>query len=165
MNPLPQHVTIEFTLNGKKYRLQVKPNLTLQDLLRDVLGLTGTKKGCEHGVCGSCTILLNGKAVNSCLVLAPIIHGQTITTIEGLAQGQNLHPLQKAFILKGAIQCGYCTPGMIMSAKALLDENPLPDETCIRKSLRGNLCRCTGYVKIVEAVQTAAELNASASQG
>jgi carbon-monoxide dehydrogenase small subunit len=152
-------MTIEFTLNGKKYRLQVKPNLTLQDLLRDVLGLTGTKKGCEQGVCGSCTVLLNGKAVNSCLVLAPIIHGQTITTIEGLAQGQSLHPLQKAFILKGAIQCGYCTPGMIMASKALLDENPLPDEAYIRKNLRGNLCRCTGYVKIIEAVQSVTEAN------
>lgn len=165
MNPLPQQMTLEFTLNGKGYKLQVKPNLTLQDLLRDVLGLTGTKKGCEHGVCGSCTVLLNGKAVNACLVLAPIIHGQAITTIEGLAQGQNLHPLQKAFILKGAIQCGYCTPGMIMSAKALLDEDSSPDEAHIRSSLRGNLCRCTGYVKIVEAVQAAAELNRRGKEG
>ena len=164
MNPLSQQMTLEFKLNGKKYRLQVKPSLTLQDLLRDILGMTGTKKGCEHGVCGSCTVLLNGKAVNSCLVLVPIIHGQSITTIEGLAQGRELHPLQKAFILKGAIQCGYCTPGMIMAAKALLDENPLPDEKNIRKSLRGNLCRCTGYVKIVEAVQAVADLNNSRSQ-
>lgn len=165
MNSSPHQMTIEFTLNGKGYRLQVKPSLTLQDLLRDVLGLTGTKKGCEQGVCGSCTVLLDGKAVNACLVLVPLIQGRSITTIEGLAQGQNLHPLQKSFILKGAIQCGYCTPGMILSAKALLDETPHPDEAHIRKSLRGNLCRCTGYVKIVEAVQAAAELNRCGKEG
>jgi aerobic carbon-monoxide dehydrogenase small subunit len=165
MNALPQQITLEFTLNGKGYRLQVKPGITLQDILRDILGFTGTKKGCEQGVCGSCTVLLNGKAVNSCLVLAPLIQGQTVTTIEGLAQGQDLHPLQKSFILKGAIQCGYCTPGMIMSAKALLDETPVPSEAHIRKSLRGNLCRCTGYVKIIEAVQAAAGLNRGGKEG
>lgn len=156
MNPSTHQMALEFTLNGKACRLEVKPSLTLQDVLRDVLGLTGTKKGCEQGVCGSCTVLLNGKAVNACLVLAPLIHGQAVTTIEGLAQGQDLHPLQEAFIQHGAIQCGYCTPGMILSAKALLDETPHPDEAHIRKSLRGNLCRCTGYVKIIEAVQAAA---------
>jgi aerobic carbon-monoxide dehydrogenase small subunit len=158
-------MTLEFTLNRKPCRLEVKPSVTLQDILRDVLGLTGTKKGCEQGVCGSCTVLLNGKAVNSCLILAPLVQGQTVTTIEGLAHGQDLHPLQKSFILKGAIQCGYCTPGMILSAKALLDETPYPDEAHIRKSLRGNLCRCTGYVKIVEAVQAAAELNRRGKEG
>ncbi len=165
MNTSPQRIALEFTVNGRRCMLDVKPSLTLQDILRDILGLTGTKKGCEQGVCGSCTVLLDGKAVNSCLVLAPVVQGRTVTTIEGLAQGQNLHPLQKAFILKGAIQCGYCTPGMIMSAKALLDENPLPDETYIRKSLRGNLCRCTGYVKIVEAVQAASELKRRGNEG
>lgn len=152
-------MNLEFTLNGKEYNLQVKPSMTLQDLLRDVLGMTGTKKGCEQGVCGSCTVHMNGKAVNSCLILVPLIQGQTITTIEGLAQGQDLHPLQQAFVEQGAIQCGYCTPGMVMSAKALLDEDPSPDEAHIRSSLRGNLCRCTGYVKIIEAVKAVAERN------
>lgn len=161
MSQHSQFMDLEFSLNARKYKLRIKPNITLQDLLRDVLGLTGTKKGCESGVCGSCTVLLNGKAVNSCLVLAPRIHGQAVTTIEGLAQREDLHPLQKTFIDKGAIQCGYCTPGMILASKALLDENPSPDVAQIRKSLRGNLCRCTGYVKIVEAVQAAAELNKS----
>jgi carbon-monoxide dehydrogenase small subunit len=150
-------MTLDFTLNGKTCRIQTTPGTTLQDILRDALGLTGTKKGCEQGVCGSCTILLDGKAVNACLVLAPLIQGRSVTTIEGLAQGQTLHPLQEAFIEHGAIQCGYCTPGMILSAKALLDETPHPDEAHIRTSLRGNLCRCTGYVKIIEAVQAAAE--------
>jgi carbon-monoxide dehydrogenase small subunit len=154
-------MNLEFTLNGKEYSLQVKPAMTLQDLLRDILGMTGTKKGCEQGVCGSCTVHMNGKAVNSCLILVPLIQGQTITTIEGLAQGQDLHPLQKAFIEHGAIQCGYCTPGMVMTAKAMLDEDPSPDEKHIRSSLRGNLCRCTGYVKIVEAVMAVAECNRS----
>ena len=152
-------MTLDFTLNGKPCRIQTKPGLTLQDILRDVLGLTGTKKGCEQGVCGSCTVLLDEKAVNACLVLAPLVQGRSVTTIEGLAAGEHLHPLQEAFIEHGAIQCGYCTPGMILSAKALLDETPAPDEALIRKSLRGNLCRCTGYVKIIEAVQAAAKRN------
>jgi len=152
-------MTLDFTLNGKPCRIQTKPGLTLQDILRDILGLTGTKKGCEQGVCGSCTVLLDEKAVNACLVLAPLVQGRSVTTIEGLAEGEHLHPLQEAFIEHGAIQCGYCTPGMILSAKALLDETPAPDEALIRKSLRGNLCRCTGYVKIIEAVQAAAKRN------
>ena len=157
MNFQANMLTLEFTINGKPYKQQVKSNMTLQDLLRDVLGYTGTKRSCEIGVCGSCTILLDGKAVNSCLVLVPKIQKKEITTIEGLAQGQKLHPIQKAFVDHGAIQCGFCTPGMIMSSKALLDENPSPSENEIRSGLRGNICRCTGYVKIIEAVRAVAE--------
>ena len=145
---------INIKINGKLHRLEVEPNRILSDLLREDLGLTGTKKSCEIGVCGSCTVLLDGKAVNSCLVLAVDCHNREITTIEGLSDGKKLHKLQEAFVKKGAIQCGFCTPGMILSSKALLDENPNPSEQEIRRAIAGNLCRCTGYAKIVEAVKS-----------
>jgi carbon-monoxide dehydrogenase small subunit len=144
-------VAIELTVNGEKCFLEVKPNQTLVDMLREDLGLTGTKKGCGEGKCGSCTVLMNGRPVNSCLVLAPQAEGADIVTIEGLAE-QEPHPLQKAFAEKGAVQCGYCTPGMILTAKALLDVNPNPGEVEIKEAIAGNLCRCTGYNKIVEAI-------------
>ena len=143
---------IKINVNGTDYELAVKPSTTLLDLLRDQLLLTGAKKGCELGDCGACTVLLNGKAVNSCLVLALEADGQNIITIEGLAEGEKLHPIQQAFVEKGAIQCGFCTPGMILRTKALLDENSDPSEEEIKKELSGNLCRCTGYTKILEAV-------------
>ncbi len=148
---------IQITVNGKRYEKAVSPNQTLVDFLRYELGLTGTKKGCELGDCGSCTVLLNGKPVNSCLVLAVQAHGKEVETIEGLATGEGLHPLQEAFVEKGAIQCGFCTPGMIMSAKYLLEQNPHPDQLQIRKAISGNLCRCTGYQKIIEAIAAASE--------
>jgi 4-hydroxybenzoyl-CoA reductase subunit alpha len=144
---------ININVNGTSHELAVKANTTLIDLLRDQLLLTGTKKGCGLGDCGACTVLLNGKAVNSCLVLAVETDGQNVITIEGLAAGEELHPIQQAFVEKGAIQCGYCTPGMILRTKALLDENPDPYEEEIKKALTGNLCRCTGYTKILEAVE------------
>ncbi len=146
---------IKINVNDRNHEVAVKPGATLLDLLRDELRLTGTKKGCELGDCGACTVLLEGKPVNSCLVLAVETDGKTITTIEGLADGEKLHPIQRAFVEKGAIQCGYCTPGMIMRTKALLDENSDPNKYEIIKALSGNLCRCTGYTKIFEAVETA----------
>jgi carbon-monoxide dehydrogenase small subunit len=149
---------ISLTINDQEYELAIQPNRTLLDMLRYDLGLTGTKKGCDMGDCGSCTIIMDGKAVNACLVLAVQANGKKILTIEGLDLDQGLHPLQQAFIKKGAIQCGFCTPGMIMSAKALLDRNPEPNEAEIRLKISGNLCRCTGYQKIVEAIQTASEV-------
>jgi 4-hydroxybenzoyl-CoA reductase subunit alpha len=145
---------IKINVNGIDYELAVKPSTTLLDLLRDQLILTGAKKGCELGDCGACTVLLNGKAVNSCLVLAVEADEQNIITIEGLAEGEKLHPIQQAFVEKGAIQCGFCTPGMILRTKALLDENPDPSNEELKKELSGNLCRCTGYTKILEAVET-----------
>lgn len=148
---------ITLHVNGEEFSVDVEPYWTLLDVLRRELGLTGTKKGCDHGDCGACTVLIDGKAVNSCLVLAVAAEGKEIITIEGLARDGDLHPLQKAFIEYGAIQCGYCSPGMILSAKALLDENPHPAEEEIRKNIAGNLCRCTGYVKIVEAITAVAE--------
>ena len=151
---------LSFTVNGDPVEVVVKDNMTLLDLLRDKLGLTGTKKGCEQGECGACTVLLDGKPVNSCCTLAVECEGREVVTIEGIAQGGKLHPIQKQFIEKWAMQCGYCTPGMIMSAKALLDVNPHPTELEIREAIEGNLCRCTGYAKIVEAIQAAAaEMN------
>jgi carbon-monoxide dehydrogenase small subunit len=146
---------ITLTVNEKVYEVAVEPNRTLTDLLRYDLGLTGTKKGCEVGDCGSCTVIMNGKAINSCLVLAVKANGSRVVTIEGLETDEGLHPIQKAFVDHGAIQCGFCTPGMILSAKSLLDRNPSPDEGEIRMAISGNLCRCTGYQKIVEAVQSA----------
>lgn len=145
---------IKINVNGTDYELAVKPNTTLLELLRNQLRLTGTKKGCGLGDCGACTVLLNGKAVNSCLVLAVEADGQNVLTIESLAEGEKLHPIQQSFVEKGAIQCGFCTPGMILRTKALLDENPDPSEEEIKKALSGNLCRCTGYTKILEAVET-----------
>ncbi|MBW1667909.1 MAG: (2Fe-2S)-binding protein [Deltaproteobacteria bacterium] len=143
---------INVTINGVEYELGVKPNLTLLDLLRYEVGLTGTKKGCETGECGACTVILDGKPVTSCLVLAVQANGKKILTIEGLEKDGNLHPIQQAFVDKGAIQCGFCTSGMILSAKHLLEQNPSPSEAEIRKSISGNLCRCTGYQKIVQAI-------------
>jgi len=145
---------IHLTINDKPYDVAVAANQTLADLLRDQLRLTGLKKGCEMGDCGSCTVIMDGKAVNSCLVLAMQADGRAITTIEGLQTDDGLHSVQKAFVEKGAIQCGFCSPGMILSAKSLLDKNPSPDETQIRAAIAGNLCRCTGYQKIIEAIQS-----------
>jgi len=143
---------IHLTINDKAYEVAVEPNQTLADLLRYDLGLTGTKKGCEVGDCGSCTVIMDGKPVNSCLVLAMQASGREITTVEGLEGDEGLHPLQQAFVEKGAIQCGFCTSGMLLSGKSLLDKNPNPDEAEIRAAISGNLCRCTGYQKIVEAI-------------
>lgn len=143
---------IRLQVNGEWYELFVQPNRVLVDILRNDLGLTGTKKGCGSGDCGSCTILLNGKAVNSCLVLGVEADGSEILTIEGLRQEGKLHPIQEAFIQAGAIQCGFCTSGMIMSAKALLDDCPNPTEGQVRSAISGNLCRCTGYTKIIKAI-------------
>ncbi|NCP10321.1 (2Fe-2S)-binding protein [bacterium] len=148
---------IKTTINGQDLELAVNPNQTLADLLRYELGLTGTKKGCEMGECGSCTVILDDRPVNSCLVLAVRADGSSITTIEGMETDSGMHPIQKAFVEKGAIQCGFCSPGMILSAKALLDKNPTPDERQIRTAISGNLCRCTGYQKIVEAISSVAQ--------
>jgi carbon-monoxide dehydrogenase small subunit len=146
-------VAITATINHKKYELEVRPNLTLLDLLRDELGLMGTKRGCEVGECGACTVLMNGQAVNSCLVLAPQIDGQEILTVEGLAVGSKLHPLQESFLDHDAVHCGFCTPGMLMSAKDLLDHHPNPSEEEVRTAISGNLCRCSGYQQIVDAIR------------
>ncbi|HBW34359.1 (2Fe-2S)-binding protein [Desulfosporosinus sp. BICA1-9] len=148
---------IEFKLNGKEYNMEVSSTLRLVDLLREELGLTGTKEGCGEGECGSCTVIMNGKAVNSCLVLALQIRGQEILTIEALEKDGQLDKLQHSFIQNGAVQCGYCTPGMLMSAKALLMTNPNPTDEEIKISIAGNLCRCTGYNKIVTAIKEAAD--------
>lgn len=147
---------IQITLNGQSMTLETPNHRLLLDLLRDEIGLTGTKEGCGTGDCGACTVYLNGKPVNSCLVLSGELNGADIVTIEGLKIGPELHPIQKAFIQDGGAQCGYCTPGMLMMSKALLDENPNPTEEEIRYALSGNLCRCTGYAKIIQAVQDAA---------
>jgi len=148
---------IRLIVNGISYELDVKPWETLVDVLRNDLGLTGTKEGCGLGECGACTVIMEGKAVNSCLVLAPEADGKKITTIEGLAEGDELHPVQEAFVEQGGLQCGFCTPGMILSTKALLDENTNPTEEEIRRGIAGNLCRCTGYTKIIESIKAAAE--------
>ena len=150
-----QHIFL--MVNGLERELLVEPNQTLTQVLRDQLRLTGTKHGCGIGDCGSCTVLMDGQAINSCLLLALEAVGHEITTIEGLAEGNKLHPLQDSFIELGAIQCGFCSPGMLLSSKALLSANPLPTEEEIRWGLSGNLCRCTGYQKIVEAVEDAAQ--------
>ena len=152
---------ISFNLNGEDIQVLAEPNRTLLDLLRDDLGLTGTKKGCEAGECGACTVMLDGRPVNSCITLVAEVEGCRVITVEGVAQDGQLSPLQKQFIDKWAFQCGYCTAGMIMSAKALLERNPHPTEIEIREAIEGNLCRCTGYVKIIEAIQAvAAEMDA-----
>jgi carbon-monoxide dehydrogenase medium subunit len=147
---------ITTTINGRSHNLTIPANCTLLDLLRDHLGLLGTKCGCEIGECGACTVLLDGEPVNSCLVLAPQVHGRKVVTVEGLAQDGKLHPLQESFLDRDAAHCGFCTPGMLMSAKALLDWNPRPTETEIRTAISGNLCRCTGYQQIVQAIAKAA---------
>jgi carbon-monoxide dehydrogenase small subunit len=150
--------TISFILNGEPVEVEIEPHLTLLQLLRDNLELTGTKEGCGMGECGACTILLDGKAVNSCIFPALEIEGRKVITIEGLTDAQgNLHPIQKAFIEHGAVQCGFCTPGMVLSAKALLDENPKPSEEEIRNGIAGNLCRCTGYLQIIQAIKAVSE--------
>jgi len=151
------NIGITLNVNGKDYPLEVKPNEILLNVLRDRLGLMGTKYGCGIGECGACTVLLDGKAVLSCQTLAFTAEGKRITTIEGLEQDGELDPLQQAFIDEGAVQCGYCTPGMILSAKALLDEKPDPSTEEIKQAIRGNLCRCTGYTNIVRAIKKASE--------
>jgi carbon-monoxide dehydrogenase small subunit len=147
-------------VNGFEYDLLIEPHWTLLDVLRDAIGLTGTKEGCGKGECGACTVIMDGEAVLSCLVLAIQAQGKNILTIEGLAQEGRLDSLQDAFVKYGAIQCGYCSPGMIMTSKALLSKNPHPTEDEIKTALSGNLCRCTGYVKIVEAVRNASRTEA-----
>lgn len=149
---------IQCMINDRSYKLEVEANETLAFILREKIGLTGTKVSCEQGECGACTVLLNGKAVNSCLILAPEIEGCEITTIEGISQNGILDPIQEAFIKAGAVQCGFCTPGMVMSTKALLMENPNPMEEEIKHALSGNFCRCTGYHGILKAVKIAAEM-------
>lgn len=148
---------INLKINGMEHEIAVEPYWTLLDVLREKLSLTGTKKGCGTGNCGACTVLLQGRPVSSCLLLAIDARGKDINTIEGLAQDGNLHPLQEAFIKYGAFQCGYCTPGVLMAAKALLDINPSPNEQEVKEGLVGNLCRCTGYNRIVQAVMAASK--------
>jgi carbon-monoxide dehydrogenase small subunit len=149
---------VSFEVNGRKVTVKSPPNRTLLDVLREDLGLTGAKDACGgEGECGACTVIMNGKSVNSCMVFIGQVHGGIIETIEGIAKDGDFHPLQRAFVEAGAVQCGYCTPGAIMAAKALLQENLHPSDEQIRKGLSGNLCRCTGYVKMIEAVRRAAE--------
>jgi carbon-monoxide dehydrogenase small subunit len=148
---------IQFTLNGQSHELSVQPWKTLLQLIREDLKLTGTKEGCGHGECGSCTVLMEGKTVNSCLVPAMEADNKEIVTIEGLSEGETLHPIQDAFVSHSGMQCGFCTSGMIISAKALLDSNPDPSEEEIRDGIAGNFCRCTGYTKIIESIGAAAE--------
>ncbi len=149
--------TILFTVNGDQVKVDVDPQWTLLYVIREVLELTGTKEGCGYGECGACTVIVDGRAVNSCLYPIMEVEGRNVTTIEGLASKDGrLHPIQQAFVDEGAVQCGFCTPGMIMSAKALLDEKPQPTEDEIKESIEGNLCRCTGYVKILDAIKSAA---------
>jgi len=150
-------VEIEFTINGKKRNLSVKPNDLLINIIRNDLFLTGSKYGCGIGECGACTVLLDGEPVLSCLTLAATVDGKEITTIEGLAKGNELHPMQIAFLKNAAVQCGFCTPSMILTATALLKENPDPTEDEIRDYMRGNICRCTGYIQIVKAIKACAE--------
>ena len=152
-------VSISFTLNGDKVTAEVPPGWTLLNTLREYFELTGPKEGCGAGECGACTVIVDGKAVNSCIYPIPEVEGKSVTTIEGIAgKDGTLHPLQKAFIENNGVQCGFCTSGMIMSAKALLDHNPDPTEDEIRTSIAGNLCRCTGYVQIVESIEKAGEM-------
>ncbi len=147
---------LQLKVNGRLFEIELFPSTTLLDTLRDELGLTGAKRGCETGYCGCCTVLLDGRAIHSCSVLACRAKGHEILTIEGLERESGLHPLQRAFMDRGASQCGYCSPGMILSGKALLDSNPNPSEAEVRRALSGNLCRCTGYLPIIEAVLSAA---------
>lgn len=150
-----QTIEITLTVNGKQQTLAVSPNDTLLEVVRDHLDLTGSKEGCGEGVCGSCTLLLDGHPVRACLTLALEADGCRVTTVEGLADGDNLSPLQQSFIDHGAVQCGFCTPGMLMSATALLTGNPSPDRKAVRNALAGNICRCTGYVQILDSVAAA----------
>jgi carbon-monoxide dehydrogenase small subunit len=148
---------VQLRVNGEQHDVVVSPNETLVEVLRERLELTGTKMGCGEGVCGTCTVLLDGRPARSCLTLAVEVQGKEIVTIEGLAEDGQLHPVQKAFIEHGAIQCGFCSPAMILTSKALLDENPHPTEAEVRHAISGVVCRCTGYTKIVEAVMAAAD--------
>jgi len=150
-------VTITFTINGEKRTLQTTPSTRLLDLIRDELHLTGTKEGCGKGECGACTIIMDGQLVASCLVIAPQADGADITTIEGLSPNDELHPIQQAFIETGGVQCGFCIPGMILAAKKILDDNLYPDEEAIKRGISGNICRCTGYTKIFDAIKLAGE--------
>jgi carbon-monoxide dehydrogenase small subunit len=150
-------VTIRLRINGKLHEDTIPDDLMLVDYLREYKGLMGTKKGCGEGECGACSVLVDGKLVYACILLVLQVDGSDVETIEGLSENGELHPIQKAFVEAGAIQCGYCTPGMIMATKALLDRNPAPSEKQIREALSGNLCRCTGYVQIIQAVQKASE--------
>jgi carbon-monoxide dehydrogenase small subunit len=152
-------IPIVLLVNQKQYRVEVSPDELLVDVLREKLGLTGTKKGCGTGDCGACTVILDGRAVTSCMVLAVSAEGKSIQTIEGMQKDGALHPIQRSFLDHHAVQCGYCTPGLVMSVKALLDETPHPNEAEIRRGISGNLCRCTGYQKIVEAVKAVAAAN------
>lgn len=156
---------IDFIVNDKAYSIDAEPDMRLIDVLRYKLGLTGVKEGCGEGECGACTIIMNGEAVNSCLVMAVQARGKKIITIEGLEKNGELDPLQKAFIENGAVQCGYCTPGMIMSAKALLLKNPNPTEEEIREAIAGNICRCTGYNNIVKAIKSVSNNNDGGIEG
>jgi aerobic-type carbon monoxide dehydrogenase small subunit (CoxS/CutS family) len=152
-------ISISFTLNGDAVTAEVPPSWTLLKTLREYFELTGAKEGCGAGECGACTVIVDGEAVNSCLYPAPEVEGKAVTTIEGIAgKDGTLHPLQQAFIENNGVQCGFCTSGMIMSAKSLLDQNPAPTEGNIRKAIAGNLCRCTGYVQIVESIEKASEM-------
>lgn len=150
-------ILISLVVNHEAYEIVTYPNKTLLEVLRQDLGLTGTKESCGEGVCGSCTVLVDGTPVRSCLTLAVAVQGKEITTIEGLREGEKLHPVQEAFVNHHAIQCGFCSPGMILTAYALLKENPRPTEAEIRRAISGNICRCTGYAKIVEAIQSVGE--------
>ena len=161
---MAQH-TITVTVNGARERIDVQPNLTLLQLLREKLALTGTKNGCEAGECGACTVLVDGEPVNSCMMLAIEADGRELLTVEGLAPEGQLSPLQQAFVEHNAVQCGFCTPGMLMSAYALLKRNPTPTEEQIKQALVGNLCRCTGYLRIIRAIMDVAEQDAASEGG
>ncbi len=150
---------VEFTINGRRRQFDVEPNQLLINLLREKLYLTGTKYGCGIGECGACTVLVDGEPVLSCLTLAVDVHGRNVTTIEGLAEGDEIDVVQKAYLEEGAVQCGFCTPGFIMTTKALLKENPSPTEEEIKEYLKGNYCRCTGYINIIKAVKRATEMS------
>ena len=150
-------IPLTLTVNHEEHEVYISPNKTLLEVLREEMGLSGAKEGCGEGACGSCTALMDGKPIRSCLTLALEAEGRDVTTVEGLASGESLDSLQEAFIEHGAVQCGFCSPGMLMSAKGLLLDNPRPDENQIRRAISGNVCRCTGYTKIVEAISAASE--------
>jgi carbon-monoxide dehydrogenase small subunit len=157
-----REVELDLKVNGVNYQVKIPPWRTLVEVLRETLGLTGTKKSCNEGECGACTVILDGRPVTSCLVLAIDAEGKDIRTIEGIAEDENFHPVQESFLKHGAIQCGFCTPGMVMSAKALLDENPNPNLMEARKAISGNLCRCTGYQHIINSILAASRTGDSA---
>ncbi|WP_337986715.1 (2Fe-2S)-binding protein [Dehalobacter sp. DCM] len=155
---------LETTVNGKSIVKNIDPSMRLLDFLRNVLHLTGTKEGCGEGECGACSVILDGELVDSCLVMAPQAHGKEVITIEGLAESGEIAPYQQAFMEVGAVQCGYCTPGMILAARVLLNNNPKPSKKEITRAISGNMCRCTGYTKIIQGVQTAASLKEAKDQ-